>query len=159
MEFLYPIPLADLESLPIIRSPAALLSFRTQRMWLCVGEDVSTYGPCVSVRDNSGSWAGTLNPHHEQDLALLLSDAGHFPRGPTVELVAISRGSAYNARYGTSLDEWRLEERPKSSENYEYFNVLWIEWENGIAYRKALGRIAMEIWERQALESVEVALG
>jgi hypothetical protein len=158
VEFWYPIPLADLEGAPIIRSPAAWLSFRTQRTWLCVGEDVSIYRPCVSVRDNSGPWAGILNPHNEQDLALLLRDAGPFPRKPIIELIAISRGSAYNARYGTSLDEWRLEERPKSFENYEYFNVLWIEWDDGIAYRKALGRIVMEIWERQVLELVDVTL-
>ncbi|KAF1960726.1 HET-domain-containing protein [Byssothecium circinans] len=42
---------------------------------------------------------------------------------------------------------------------YEYYNVLWIEWENGIAYRKALGRVYKEAWEAQELEEVDIVLG
>jgi hypothetical protein len=42
---------------------------------------------------------------------------------------------------------------------YEYYNVMWIEWENGIAYRKAVGRVYKEAWESLDLEEVDVLLG
>jgi hypothetical protein len=42
---------------------------------------------------------------------------------------------------------------------YEYYNVMWIEWEDGIAYRKAIGRVYKEAWEAQELEEIDVLLG
>lgn len=42
---------------------------------------------------------------------------------------------------------------------YPWYNVLWIEWVDGIAYRKALGRVFKEVWEAQDLEEVNVILG
>ncbi|KAL2070009.1 hypothetical protein VTL71DRAFT_14689 [Oculimacula yallundae] len=38
---------------------------------------------------------------------------------------------------------------------YFWVNVLWVEWRNGVAYRKGLGRVERGAWER-ALEEVEV---
>jgi len=43
--------------------------------------------------------------------------------------------------------------------HYEFFNVLWVEWKDGVAYRKALGRVFKEVWEAQALEEVGLVLG
>jgi hypothetical protein len=42
---------------------------------------------------------------------------------------------------------------------YEYYNVMWIEWEDGIAYRRAVGRVYKEAWEALDLEEVDVLLG
>ncbi|OQO05490.1 hypothetical protein B0A48_09259 [Cryoendolithus antarcticus] len=42
---------------------------------------------------------------------------------------------------------------------YEYYNVMWVEWENGIAYRKGLARIAKDVFERECLGWMDVALG
>jgi hypothetical protein len=42
---------------------------------------------------------------------------------------------------------------------YNFYNVLWIEWEDGIAYRKALGRVFKDAWERQDLEETDIVLG
>jgi hypothetical protein len=44
-------------------------------------------------------------------------------------------------------------------EVYEWYNVLWIEWKDGIAYRKGLGRVSKEAWESMDLEAVDVLLG
>lgn len=80
----------------------------------------------------------------------------------TCELIAISAGSVPNdAREGisTQMDEWDVEERPKTAPGYEYYNVLWIERQGGIAYRKALGRIYKPVWEQQDLEMVDIKLG
>jgi hypothetical protein len=42
---------------------------------------------------------------------------------------------------------------------YHFYNVMWIEWVNGIVYRKAIGRVRQDIWERQDLEWIDVTLG
>lgn len=42
---------------------------------------------------------------------------------------------------------------------YEFYNVLFIEWKDGIAYRKALGRVSKIAWEAADKESVDVILG
>ncbi len=50
----------------------------------------------------------------------------------------ISAGSADNSGFeARCLEEWDLEQRPRSGRLYEFYNVLWIEWKGDIAYRKA----------------------
>jgi hypothetical protein len=44
-------------------------------------------------------------------------------------------------------------------ELYDYYNVLWVEWIDGIAYRKGLGRVFKDIWDRQEPEHVHLILG
>jgi hypothetical protein len=78
--------------------------------------------------------------------------------GHLLELVAISRGALQRV-FCDGLDELSLGEHPKDSDRYEYYNVLWIKWENGVAYRHGLGRVLKSIWESQGLEGVGVVLG
>jgi hypothetical protein len=53
-----------------------------------------------------------------------------------------------------------MRERPKPRhEMYEFYNVLWIEWKKGVAYLKGIGRVMKDIWECQALESIDLTLG
>ena len=60
-------------------------------------------------------------------------------RKASYELVTISAGAADNSHNEEwFLEEWNLEQRPKSSKLYEFHNVLWIEWDKDIAYRKTL---------------------
>ncbi len=78
------------------------------------------------------------------------------------ELVAISRGYAFEGYYPWGVDEWTHDERPRAGargSKYEFYNVLWVEWVEGIAYRKGLGRIEKSAWEDQELESIELILG
>ncbi|KAF4996636.1 hypothetical protein FGRMN_4382 [Fusarium graminum] len=41
----------------------------------------------------------------------------------------------------------------------EFYGVLWVEWTDGIAYRKGCGYVKKEIWEEQDLEDIDVILG
>jgi hypothetical protein len=54
--------------------------------------------------------------------------------------------------------ESKLRDFPCTSSRYEFYNVLRIEWENGIAYRRAFGRVLKDVWESQPLEWVDVNL-
>jgi hypothetical protein len=44
-------------------------------------------------------------------------------------------------------------------QDYEFYNMLWIEREDGIAYRKGLGRVWKEVWELQKFDAIDVILG
>lgn len=58
--------------------------------------------------------------------------------------------------------EEELEGRAELEEqcwNYEVYNVLWVEWENGVAYRRASGWVDRGQWERHDLEDVDLVLG
>ena len=47
----------------------------------------------------------------------------------------------------------------QNEDYYNFYNVLWIEREKGISYRKALGRVVKAAWERQNLQSARIILG
>jgi hypothetical protein len=57
------------------------------------------------------------------------------------------------------IEEWNHGERPRESEKYEFNNVLWVEWQDGIAYGKAYGRVMKIAWECQELEWIDLVLG
>lgn len=41
---------------------------------------------------------------------------------------------------------------------YKCYNVMWVEWENGIAYRRAIGNVFEHIWDTHCQE-IDVRLG
>jgi hypothetical protein len=49
--------------------------------------------------------------------------------------------------------------RPKESKLYEWYNVLWVSWKDGIAYMKGIGRVQKDMWEAQGLEWIDLTLG
>jgi hypothetical protein len=42
---------------------------------------------------------------------------------------------------------------------YEFYNIMLIEWENGIAYRVAVGRVFRDFWDQTPTEKIDVRLG
>ena len=41
---------------------------------------------------------------------------------------------------------------------YTFHNVLWILWEDGVAYRCGLGRVVEEVWQEQGVEEIMLVL-
>ena len=58
------------------------------------------------------------------------------------------------------IDAFREEYRsfPRSEELYMFYNVMWIEWEDGKAHRRAVGRVRKEAWERYCSEPIKIIL-
>ncbi|KAH6865775.1 heterokaryon incompatibility protein-domain-containing protein [Alternaria rosae] len=48
---------------------------------------------------------------------------------------------------------------PASKWQYMAYHVLWIEWEDGIAYRKAIGHVWKDEWDAADTEEVDIRLG
>lgn len=179
-EFWYPIPLIDSKVQSSVqfhtnskthdelsKSASLLISCSTTRASLCVGEKLRFHSAIpgyekgeIVIRDKSGRWAGCLILQYHLDF----DETGHSMEenlnvGDALELVAISQGFAYNDWVEHHLCEWHHEERPRSGEKYEWYNVLWVDWHDGIAKRNAVGRIHKAMWEDQALEVIDLVLG
>jgi hypothetical protein len=153
-EFWYPIPPCDGLEAPLPRHPETLINCHTQRTWLYVANRVDdTYHSTYSLCDAEGVWVGHLGLPNEPENRLSNS---------ICEFVEISRGYAVEGDLLIGIvDEMEHPDRPKlpKGEKYEFINVLWIEWEEGIAYRKAYGRVMKSAWEAQELEWIDLTLG
>ncbi len=154
-EFWYPVPIKSQGQSSAIREPTAFLFGAVDGTWLYTnGFHIKSHTPCVSLTDALGQWAGVLRPHSSDDFPYVDSSMKLV-----IEVVAISLGRARNSTLSEpGLEEWDLDERPKIGEWYEFYNVMWISWNNGIASRKGLGRTVREVWERQKLEKIELVL-
>lgn len=166
-EFWYPLPISQPVAVPDSSALFPFISCYTSRCWLDAavsgcGAFSSYYNEhlWVSLRDRASAWAGALNIHSPDALGPY-SGIRRSWKASQCELIAISRGYAYNRteRVHYDLAERSHEERPKSAERYEFYNVLWIEWKDGIAYRKGVGRVKKSMWEAQPLEWIQVTLG
>jgi hypothetical protein len=72
----------------------------------------------------------------------------------TAELIAISAGSANKEGLEVELDDIKVLAPWASAIErgvVKFHNVLWIEWEDGLAYRRGLGRAENGIRYRPAL--------
>jgi hypothetical protein len=41
----------------------------------------------------------------------------------------------------------------------EFYYVLWVGWENGVAHRKGLGRVLKDAWNREKTDEIDLILG
>lgn len=132
-----------------------------------MGEPVSTI-----LQDTLGNWVGTLN------LNLAQSDfgIGKLPDATEYELVVISAGAVLcksdwdlhlssgrelspGIGWGNFEMNWPKDGGSTELSTVEFYYVLWIERENGIAYRKGLVRVLKEAWEREATDEIDLVLG
>jgi hypothetical protein len=89
-----------------------------------------------------------------------------YIRGEQWELTAISEASAERKeqeedfpRVWQLFDEMDILPELENEEFYNFYNVLWVEAEGVTSYRKALGRVTKDAWEKQDLNVTKVVLG
>ena len=155
--FRYPIPLKNESPDPLINENGRYLHLKTQRTWLYLGREIvkdhNRSKSCLAcLSDSEGKWAGTIRlntPRYES-----------LPKEQYFELIALSLATAENnSEHVLGLDEWDIPERPRDSEFYHFYYVMWIEWYTGIAHRKAIGTVYKPVWERQVRKDIDVILG
>jgi hypothetical protein len=85
-----------------------------------------------------------------------------------LELVAIAAGLLRAGRFGSGSVNWgdismeaelNREWEGKFRDLIDVYYVFWIERKDGVAYRKALGCVAKEAWDRIATEEIDLILG
>jgi hypothetical protein len=133
----------------------ALLSLVPQRAaWSNISNDFVPYCLSFLLIDVSGQWAGMIYSN--------FSDPKEVVLGQKCEVIVISAGIAHmdeNESVKAWLEEWKCIDDIKDKDTYEFYNVLWIERKGEIAYRKALGRVWKDVWQRQPVEEIDVILG
>jgi hypothetical protein len=149
-EFRFPIPLVD-SSCSEITIPMPISNRIT-----CQAEHVYFYLrhitpiPRLHILDSMRESSGIMR----------LPGDWHEPYVETetrVELIAISTQSvAKNELYN---DSYFPLEHCKPNGIWDLYNVLWIEWTDGVAYRKAIGQVTQAAWEAADRELIDVVLG
>ena len=115
-------------------------------------------GNHIFLEDDDGAWAGTIQLHDSTLFSFstntLLDDSNKL------ELMAISAGTTTCLK---DPHDFRISQGDRKELSdphlFEFYNVLWIEWKECVAYRKGLGRVIKEAWERQATEWIDLTLG
>lgn len=129
-------------------------------------EEITSMGPVnpstahVSMRTSQNEWAGVIRLHSRDHFERQGLDPAKSP--VELQLIAISRGFIANgleSYVAREIPEYVLEERPKAGEKYEFYNIMWISWRNGIAYREGLGRVHKDKWDSLQVSSIDIVLG
>lgn len=161
--FRFPFPVCGPQNPPQPIVNARYLHCTTSRTYLKFGEVFPSWCancPAVDLITPSGRWAGVLRLNcSPSETEIMLTNMSHGSDG-LCELVEISVGSVENLEIEErSFDEWKRPGCPLQSGFYEFVNVLWIERVEEVAYRQALGRVEMGVWNELARDRVDLTLG
>ncbi|KAI1336939.1 heterokaryon incompatibility [Xylariaceae sp. FL0016] len=100
--------------------------------------------PEMEIIMGDGTWGGRMR--------LNLNKGESLPGQEQCQLIAIShaRTTVEQCRWASSMySDIRAREELEGVKVYECVNVLWIGWrDDGKAYRKGLGRVWKDVWER-----------
>ncbi len=137
-----------------------IISFRAQRLFF----DVSVSETCTREfewkKEHSTVEASILDYAGVRVGSLTLIDTPAGSQFQSAELLAISSGSCPSRQPGGNKWEktWvvgrshpfreDVDGEFEVGEKYEFVNVLWVERREGIAYRRAIGRVSKAVWER-----------
>lgn len=155
----YPFTVPEIrESTPqFVPDQTAYLFCQTKRAHLQVREGDQAAGS-LSLHDGSNKEIGFISSIARDDLKRILAELASNGDSKTfIEVVAIYRSKVYidfgllTRTYPSTFDD-----APCVSERY---TVLWIKWEDGVAYRHGIGYIGRDIWEALPLEDVDLVLG
>ncbi|TQW00137.1 heterokaryon incompatibility protein [Cordyceps javanica] len=153
-DWYYPFPLADIQpsTPPFMPEQWPYLFCKTQsvRLWAFCFKTDPRERNIVPLCNDPGVEIGNLHLHNSESLALFPSE----PPGKELELVALCRVMRYIKTFNEETDRYDL---PIVS--FEQVNVLWIEWENGVALRRASGHVSAKEWQKLAVEDIDLVLG
>ena len=167
----YPVPTLEPNSDYPLQPQTAFLFAQTSRAYLYAGkifgleekiEWPDRIGPRrVQLVDRQSQFVGILQLHNNEDIAELEIDA-HSHRGRLLEVVATCKGytgKIFDIKLARALAKESGEESWATRLKDCYF-VLWIEWKDGVAYRRGSGAVTVEAWETEMEEDlVDLILG
>ncbi|KAL4727904.1 hypothetical protein ACLX1H_004601 [Fusarium chlamydosporum] len=153
-QFWYPIPLQEQK-----RAAAGVLapyiSCQTRRATLYVEQSgkQGRHGRILSLQNQDGSKLGMIQLHENLE-------AGASDSRIAIELVEVGFVLSQQP-YSRRFEEESKKETEESmvTEWFKSYKVMWVEWHNGIAYRKGLGEVAGSNWEECRGEEFTLTLG
>jgi hypothetical protein len=146
-EFWYPVPLQDRADTSGLVFLDPFISCRTRRVWL-IGGVLLEHKPVntLDLKDQNGRSVGAMRIHASNPDNRDGPDFRSKYCGQRFELIEISTGKRRNSPLSTSSVQ-------------EFCDAMWIEWKDGVAYRRGLGTVNKHDWEAQDGEMIDVMLG
>lgn len=147
----YPLPVADHETEVQSNPQTQFLFCQTSRLYFPIHRDTR-----LAERDGC---LDILSEELDTIISLAISDPADVNQlrnkvakevAVRIEMVAVCKGwvkmNLHSPRTGAPELFGRFGRPPMTKTRDGYF-VLWIEWSNGVAYRKGVGRVVKEVWE------------
>lgn len=110
----------------------------------------------VELWTQSEKKVGILHLHNQQQLSELFPIGTEVARGTLVELAAIYRSRKYSREKVIDQNS-DISLGPQTVR--DTYEVLWLEWKDGIAYRLGIGSVDKDAWENLDLEDILLVLG
>ena len=163
-EFWYPIPMTAESSAQDSDARSRYLHCRTRHAQLRLAPKVyRSYGTRCAVaalEDVDGKLIGHLRLNGEgEDAQSKLNETCHVIELSSGSVSLSTTGSLLDHPLSDVFDEWALPSWTQKDGLYEFYNVMHVKWNGGIAYRLAIGRVEKSIWERVAREEVDITIG
>jgi hypothetical protein len=166
MKFRYPLPMAEVNpEVPVLDLRSMHLKFKSMVCNFTFREEtLGSPFPQGSLYTKNGVWAGFM---HDIQISVWTEELDPL----TCEVVAISTGFANigRERLAEKFELGRVEEVVlevkhfpqirEAGDVYHFYNVMWLAWEDDIAYRRGIGRVWKPIWEQQDTVEMEITLG
>ncbi|KAL1847231.1 hypothetical protein VTK73DRAFT_10412 [Phialemonium thermophilum] len=106
------------------------------------------YALPTALRDTTGSVMGEIALDRKEDYERVVScEKSGREIGLPCDLVAVSR--CFDSSMPTE----------SRKEVHTFYNVLWVVWEDGTAYRRGVGRVERKAWESIPKQNIELLLG
>ena len=157
----YPFPVMNnLESAPMStpeQTPFLCCKTRGAHLRACqtvYRDPTETVMNSLDIFEESGPKIGRLQLHNRSQLKKFPQSVEDGIPGVEVELVAIHQTKMYQKKSDEQHKQY-----VSSIETREVYNVLWIEWTDGVAYRLASGWVVKCYWEALDLKDVSLILG
>ena len=163
----YPVPVLEPDARYTLRPQTSYLYAKTSRAFLYGGSKMNDMrhqrlgAPRIDLVNREGAFVGYLQLNNKDDLEAFKQEP-MTAQSRRVELVATTRG------YTGKIFDYELAQKgakesgvePWATQLKDCYFVLWIEWKNGVAYRKGAGAVTVEAWaaEKEA-DLVDLILG
>lgn len=131
---------------PLLFGRVALAKF-------ALGEPLcQSYPLRLNMYDTKRQWAGVMIPS--------CSNMQEIGRDTECSVIAVCRAKRARDESSSQYFEEMGTRSEIATENpYEFIQVLWVEYEAEIAFRRGTGRVRANIWGEQIVQEIDIVLG
>ncbi|KAI0390897.1 HET-domain-containing protein [Xylariaceae sp. FL0594] len=141
---------------PLSRQPSPVLRVQSSVAKVKLWRHGPVLGAGFYLRDDAGYYhwitpPEATEPSPQCGVLFMQSDLhAEIPDVSECELMALSRGTSPlegDYTWPFVLKHYPLPERLRERGRFEYYDVMWITRKNGVAFRKAIGKISTTAWD------------
>ena len=151
--YYFPFPVTDIQEFtpPFTPDQTSYIFCETKRarLWAHQGWDENI----VTICNKAGRSIGLLHLHNHEQLEHFPKTVANDAPGMQIELIAIYRSRKYAKTWDEEQKRYTYPQPVTES-----YQVLWVEWVDGVAYRLASGHVGKADWEISDLEDVSLIL-